>query len=688
MFGERNPGGHAPNDRAPDAHAAASSEPLPKDFDNLVADILENPELVLREDLTPEQVLELQKRINPYAHIAGPAPVEGRRRIAAASYTNLREDYIRRFTATSLVGFLFQVFEEWEVPADQRRWVPAKAAKNAPQPFAAAALVAHLEAALAVAQEAAATSAKAAAALCDAAALDAQLGDGATAEQRAAVQASYGFAEEYAASSAGLLYAATYATHRVGADASARLCATAEAGMKYPEVKETLGRFPLPPPPSRIEMPPAAAKEVVGGFLRHWLKFDPSVHVRSGHSADVINTAVEQAGGGTALVDTKDPSRPTLEAVRAARPAPAAEHEAAVELILGDKRAHDAVVALLRDDDLTEAGLMALAFPATFRQYLYPVPSASPARPAADTIPPQDTFHRWAYYTEVNYEALRTITNAIYPERPDLDFAVALWDVFEGTSAEVDAAFDKHCKRYQDEVTSEIKNIDFGGWTIISSCKQNRKTITFYNKHTEVLKRILDRHAEDARLGADLMRNRIRQVKAQNIAEDGPDAPGLAQYKRNIAERKQDLAGKGAEKVITAEEMRRLERARGNVKAAQELEVLEQYENTIATLGAMEKLRPLTTDEASELLTARENMNRAHEMLVVPDNAVQIDVFTTNPATGEFKKSHFYTKADEGPDAAPAPALPLAPYAVEHILRSAEPRSDADRRAEALGASL
>ena len=400
-----------------------------------------------------------------------------------------------------------------------------------------------------------------------------------------------------------------------------------------------------------IEMPADAAKRIVSGFLANWFAFDPNTHVRSGHNAAAVAAALAAARpGGVAsdvVVDTADPGHLTVAALRAPPPAAAAEHADALAVLAADPRGRSAVLTLLRDADLGDAALTALAAPDAFMAYLGPVPAGSAARPAADITPPQDTFHRWAYYTEVNYEELRTVTEAIYPERPDLDWALALWDVFEGTSADVDAQFEKYCQRYADEVPSAIKALEFGSWSLIADFKKNRDKIQFYNRHTDVLKRILDRHAEDKRLGADLMRNRVRAAKAKNIAEDGPDAPGLAMYRRNVAERGQDLGAKGVEKVITPEEMKRLEKARGNVKAAKELEVLDQLQRTIANFAEIAAYRPLTPEESSELARAKDDLVRAQEMIAVPDDAIQVDVFTSNPATGEFAKSHFYTASEE-----------------------------------------
>ena len=479
-------------------------------------------------------------------------------------------------------------------------------------------------------------------------------------------------------------------------------------------------------------MPADLSKRIITAFLRNWFEFDPSVHVRNAVDAKKLAAAVEKIpiGDREVPVDAKDPGHLTLEAVREAAPAPAPEHKDAVATILASKAAYHAVAALLRDPEVADAALLALENEQAFKHYLFPVPKESPARPAADVIPPQDTFHRWGYFTEVNYEELRTITEAIYPERPDLDMAIALWDVFEGSQAEVDEAFNKHCQRYQDEVPSSIKALEFGHWSLLADFKENRKKIQFYNKHTDILKRILDRHAEDKRIGAELMRNRVRQTKAKNIAEEGPDAPGLNQYRRNQAERGAGVSDKGAERVITVEEMKRLEKAKGNIKAAQELQLLEETEKRLAELTEKRGLlkaagKDLPLEEAQELEHHTRELPRIREMVNVPDEAIQVDVFSSNPTEGSFEKSHFFTKAvapehlararaeneqaqrelkggDSGhpavvsaaqqraaqpqpqPQGEPAlEAAPFAPYAAEHYLKPGQ-LTEADRKAEAL----
>src|ERR1700678_2283776 len=68
------------------------------DMKALLDDIRQNPERIMDASISVEQILELQKQINPYAFIAGNKTKLVTKHVAAVSYTNLRADYIKRFT--------------------------------------------------------------------------------------------------------------------------------------------------------------------------------------------------------------------------------------------------------------------------------------------------------------------------------------------------------------------------------------------------------------------------------------------------------------------------------------------------------------------------------------------------------------------------------------------------------------
>ena len=222
--------------------------------------------------------------------------------------------------------------------------------------------------------------------------------------------------------------------------------------------------------------------------------------------------------------------------------------------------------------------------------------------------------------------------------------------MFEGSDADIKKAAETFRDRYQDELISDIKCVDLGNWTLLADFAKNRDNTNIYNKHTEILKRILDRHGEDKKMGQELMRNRVRQAKAKNIREAGPDAPGLADYCAGAS----NLGSMGAQRVLSQEEKLRLERAGGNLRAAKELEVHDQCTQTIQDLTATAKVRALTSDEQRRLDHAKVDIVRAQEMLEVPDDAIQVDVWSNDPGGKGFTKSKFYTKAEAIASGAPA----------------------------------
>lgn len=644
------------------------------DMDRLMREIMEDPDKVNDATfVTDEQLAELQRRLNPFGVLAEGVQelAPGKKRLAAVSFMNLRADYLRRFAMTSLVGFVFQMVKEWEVPGELRRWVPAARKKKvktgdpATVPLEADAILQGGDKLRSMAVYAADAkkefdTAAAAALKATADARGSEAADGKEpSDATEAAQKAEKEAKEAAAAAEmkfeALRYAYTRELAKMGVDAEGRLDATTARAQRFPELKEMLHQAGVRPDEgSQIEFPPALAKGIIENFITHWFEFDPNVHVRD---AAAPLTAAE--------APLSDPERLPLEALRAAL-AVDPEHKAIVAELCRTRDGCAAAQRVLRDPELATA-LAAVLTPVVgsdwsehepvrkehpqiddaarnrFRQYIAAIPSASPARPTVEQSPPQDTFHRWNYYTEVNYEELRAATEALYHDKPDLDWALALWDVFEGTPKEVDAAFGALCEKNEDVAPGRITALEFGKWSLLGDFKANRERMSFYNKHTEVIKRIIERHTEDARIGKELMKNRVRQEKAKNIKEVGPDAPGLKNYKKEDGSK---LSALGAERVISAAEMRRLNRARGDVKAARELEHLEKLELRQAELDKIEKTRPLTAEEHREVAQLKKDRERAEEMLNVPEGKLQVDVFVHDAKTGDMRKERRYIDAD------------------------------------------
>jgi hypothetical protein len=607
---------------------------MDEDFNKLLEDVVKNPEMLLNPELVSnDQLIELQKKLNPYINLTN----NEERQIAACSYTNLREDYIRRFTITSLVSFIFQVLHEHEVPKEKLIFKnekinsPCFTIKELKDKLSALQLV------LSEAEDAEIEEIKLKKDLNMKELLEEDSTDNIYSNLNKKI---YSLEEK----KIGLIFTLTHMIKEFGVVADTKITSIKDVACKYPGIKDIIKNKK----PSNKEfniIPESQAKDIINDFLIRWLSFDPSYHIREGHNLDKIKTEVKKAIDGQDItIDPEDPGHLTIESLRS-KIVPTKEDAMNLEYLFKDKRACSSAINIIRDANLYEPIKYMLSSDDTidrFKQYLMPLQKLK-----LNNIPPQDTFHRWNYFTEVNYEEIRTITECLYPERPDLDWAVAIWTTFKGTDEELDKQFNDYCQKHQDELPSSIRSIEIGKWTLLGDFKENRKNLQFYNKNTEVLKRIIDRHTEDKKIGTELMRNRVRQVKAKNIEEEGPDAPGLKNYKSAVSSDGKDLSSKGVEKVITPEEMKRLEKTRGNLKAAKELEVLEEYENIMKGLDEIKKYRELTTEEIDKYSKAELIIKQAKEMLNVPDDAIQVDVFTTDAKSGTFSKSHFYTKCEE-----------------------------------------
>lgn len=603
------------------------------DFDKLLNDVMENPELLLdSNNITNEQILELQKRMNPYIGLTSAYDPDNKQ-IAVCSYTNLREDYIRRFTMTSLVGFIFQMLHEYEVPKEKRLWIPVT--NNSKELFNISSLKDQLQGIVSILEEAESAE-KTELELQRKVNLTYLLDNKPSDED---IRTIYKNQQK----KTGLLFTVTHMLRDIGLESDSKLKATTDEANKFPEVREiiktkkyTKNEFP------EREFPQEQSKEIINSFLKNWLSFDPSTHIRSGLNKEVIRTEIKKIGEQHVVVDKDDPSHLTIEEIKRVLEPRSLEDRNALDILLANKQTLNAARNIIRDENMQCAIAYAIDNVDIFKHYLLPVMEMD-----TDNIPPQDTFHRWNYFTEVNYEELRTIAETLYPDKPDLDWAIAIWTTFKGTDTELDEQFTDYCQKHSDEMPSVMKALEIGKWSLLADFKENRKNVQFYNKHTEVLKKIIDRHTEDKKIGTELMRNRVRQVKAKNIAEQGPDAPGLKAYKATMSGEGKDLTTKGVERVITPEDMKRLEKAQGSIKAAKELEVIDEYERLLQGLEDIKQYRDLSQEENDKYARAKDYLTRAKEMINVPDDAIQVDVFTTDAKSGTFNKTHFYTKCDE-----------------------------------------
>jgi len=143
-------------------------------------------------------------------------------------------------------------------------------------------------------------------------------------------------------------------------------------------------------------------------------------------------------------------------------------------------------------------------------------------------IPPADIFHRWTYYTDSNYEEVRTAVQDLYVEKPDLEFAVNPYGQFDSQEES-----EKFVQKHKNEVIADILTLHNSKWNLTGSFKENRDRINFYNEKTEVIEQIFKQLEQDKKLGADLMRKRVKRKKKKNVEESGPEPEKFRQYRKD-----------------------------------------------------------------------------------------------------------------------------------------------------------
>jgi hypothetical protein len=143
-----------------------------------------------------------------------------------------------------------------------------------------------------------------------------------------------------------------------------------------------------------------------------------------------------------------------------------------------------------------------------------------------EMIPPVDIFHKFNYYYESNYEEIKSIVNDLYCEKYELETALNPYS-WHATEDDADKFIDKH----KNEVISTIYKAHSGKWNIFAPYKHVRESMRFFNDKTHVLEEIAKQIERDSKLGAELMKKRIKIKKNRNIKTDGPDDPGFLKWK-------------------------------------------------------------------------------------------------------------------------------------------------------------
>ena len=451
------------------------------DFKQLVDSIRQGGDVnQLTSNLTDEQVIQMRKWLNPYGRApTATAGKEADMPQVIVSLINLKEQYMKRFLMTSLIGFLYKMLDEWELSRDEPV-VPLddfneymKTAKEAAK-------------------------------------------DGEASRKWLADNPEPSLPEPD--------------------DPAAQ------------ELKQQHDKWHAEALRHRriIERDSGYSRRIVARqFIDYLFQFNPDLHVRSAYASNPL-----------------DPERAPISGVTPK--VPLSENDEKIE------------------EDASKAFK---AFKAS------KTPKTPNSSHSTRHIPPADVFHRWTYYSDNNFEEIRSAVTDIYADKPDFEYAVLPYGEFSNKEEA-----DKFVNKHRDEVIADLVTLTKGKWNLMGAFKANRERINFYNDKTAVVEALLKQVEEDKKLGADLMRKRVERVKKKNIAEYGPDdAEFLERYRK------------------------------------------DQANNQAEQMGAEDVARVGVKSKETHTFAVHEEC---------PYDAVQVDVFDMMDGGKTVKKSEFFTQAE------------------------------------------
>ncbi len=344
----------------------------------------------------------------------------------------------------------------------------------------------------------------------------------------------------------------------------------------------------------RLNLITNTTRDIIRDFLNRNLQYDSDRHVRSAHKKDVVKADVDKHREAATQLNQQLERKPEelYLFLRSGVMTAQATIQSAADVLRE-------INLTLVDNSLDQADKEALLIRSQiklnkinteFLKVSEPLAKADVAS-AWEVVPPADVFHHFDRYFHNHYEQLRDITDVVYNERADVDDIVILYDTFSGENRLTDAK--DFIAQHESDFKQEPIIIDNNGVTLLGPFKQNRDSINYFGKNTQLLQEMTDQTELDHKLGKDMVDKKVKEKKRINIAEMGPDAEGLTQYRDAV--------------------------------------------NTIERLGVK---KGLTQKEQDEYATSI----RIKEDLEVPDGAIQTDVFHVED--GKMKKSKMYTQSE------------------------------------------
>lgn len=369
--------------------------------------------------------------------------------------------------------------------------------------------------------------------------------------------------------------------------------------------------------PKSVIVPQEFIKNNILAFLKNMFRFD--VAKDAVDSYDPTKLELIKSETSNMVIDTKDPTRIPLINIKTAIESGKPTNDYLISM------PNDIKVSLLNViNNIPHNKLQDLISEPNYEQTqmeLYTL--YKDIQPTIENIPSEDFFAKFSIYYNYYNSRIRDVSNTLYPDKPYFNSMILVHKYFNG---DTDKLFDEYCIENYDKFTGYVNNIKFGMPTIINS-DINEDTTKFYGGNDDMLRRILDRYENDAKMAEKLMKNKMTSNKADSFKKTGV----MSESKGTLDKRDNDLIKATGGNIA---DFKLIKKCAELTKRIKEIE-----DSHISTGGIMDGI---TRYRYNALV---DEQKRTLELIKVPDKGVLINGFIN---TGkELKKEEIILSADD-----------------------------------------
>lgn len=153
-------------------------------------------------------------------------------------------------------------------------------------------------------------------------------------------------------------------------------------------------------------------------------------------------------------------------------------------------------------------------------------------------MPSAELYYHFQQYYDNNFDAIRIATRDIYPDKPDYEYALIIYNDFPNEEKR-----NEFINKHESDFTVSVRGCVQNKWTFQAAFRENMDKVQCGTTSTRILQEIIEAAEANQRLGRDFLQKRMKAKKTQNVEENGPDDEQFINNHRKEQKAKQKNVG-------------------------------------------------------------------------------------------------------------------------------------------------